>query len=210
MATLNVNQVLNIISARTSNTKQKKMLLARLPHSWNPIGVHIIFTFYVHLRHSVSVNLYAANGTYTCTHRNATSLPRELLTVLRELWTLTNWRVYEDKKCSRITVEDLKIETGVTDDQLNQKCTEEHLKKVASSVGNYTKFASGFHLPQGVKSRIRVDQSLSYNQKTEAVFLWWHENVKNSTYLIFVQVSLNPIVSEKDVAREMCRLCAGN
>ncbi len=110
---------------------------------------------------------------------------------------------------SRITVEDLKAETGVTDDQLNQRCALKHLRDITPSVGNYLKFASHFNLPPGDLAGINVDLNLSYPQRTEAVFLWWHKNIKYATYLSFVQMCLNPSVSEGDVAREMCRLCAG-
>ncbi len=107
----------------------------------------------------------------------------------------------------RITVESLKKETGVTDHQLNQSCTEEHLKKIAPHVENYTKFASKLNLPKGVQAGIRVDLNSSYIQRTEAVFLWWCRNIQNATYLSFVQVCLDPTVSEGDVARKMCKLC---
>ncbi len=104
-------------------------------------------------------------------------------------------------------IEDLKKKTGVTDDQLNQKCTEEHLKKIASSVRNFTKFADVLYLPPGVASCISVDTNES--KKAEAVLLKWHKMFFGSTYLLFVQACLHPSVSEGDVAEEMCRLCAG-
>ncbi len=81
------------------------------------------------------------------------------------------------------------------------------MKKIAPHVEDYTKFASKFNLPKGVQTGIKVDLNSSYPQRTEAVFLWWHKNIQNATYLSFVQVCLDPSVSEGDVAREMCKLC---
>ncbi len=81
------------------------------------------------------------------------------------------------------------------------------MKKITPSVGNYLKFASHFNLPPGDLAGINVNPNLSYNLKTEAVFLWWRKNIQNATYLSFVQACLDPSVSEGDVARKMCRLC---
>ncbi len=107
----------------------------------------------------------------------------------------------------RITVDSLKEETGVTDHQLNQRCTLKHLRDITPYVGNYHKFVTHFNLRPGDLADIKVDPNLSHNLKTEAVFLWWHRNIQNATYLSFVQVCLDPTVSEGDVARKMCKLC---
>ncbi len=122
---------------------------------------------------------------------------------------MTTFSILDILEQSRITVEDLKKETGVTDDQLNQRCTLKHLRDITPSVGNYLKFASHFNLPPGVLAGINANLNLSFKQKTETVFLWWQANIQNATYLSFVQACLDPTVSEGAVARKMCRLCAG-
>ncbi len=103
-------------------------------------------------------------------------------------------------------VADLKAQTGVTDDQLNKICTKHHLRKIASSVDNYLRFATRFSLPRGVLAGIQTDLNLTFVQKTERVFLWWRENMANPTYLSFVETCLE--FTEGGVAREICRLCA--
>ncbi|XP_064387238.1 uncharacterized protein LOC135335603 isoform X4 [Halichondria panicea] len=103
------------------------------------------------------------------------------------------------------TLEDLKMETKVTDAQLRLKCTVKHLKELAPSVGNYPKFASAFNLTGGDLSNIETDLKLSYTSKTEQVFLWWSKNTKSPTYLTFVKTCLN--LKEGGLAREMCILC---
>ncbi len=86
------------------------------------------------------------------------------------------------------TLEDLKMETKVTDAQLRLKCTVKHLKELAPSVENYPKFASAFNLTGGDLSNIETDLKLSYTSKTERVFLWWSKNTKSPTYLSFVTI----------------------
>ena len=103
-------------------------------------------------------------------------------------------------------VTSLKTETGVTEDQLDQRCPVKHLHKVAPFVGNYTKFATCFNLPPAVTSGINANQLSSFQQKTEAVFEWWRSNTRNSTYRKFIQACID--ISEGDVARRMSELCA--
>ncbi len=107
-----------------------------------------------------------------------------------------------------LTLEDLIQETKVTDAQLGLKCTVEHLRELAPSVRNYPKFASEFNLSGGDLSDIETDLKLSYTSKTEQVFLWWHNNTKNPTYLTFVQSCL--YLNEGGLAHKMCLLCQGN
>ncbi len=107
---------------------------------------------------------------------------------------------------SRLTIDRLKAETGVTDDQLNQRCVEKHLKEIVPFVKNFNKFATIFKLPDDSLSGIDNNPNLELVQKTEAVFLWWSKNTKNPTYRSFVESSIE--LSEDDIAREMCELCA--
>ncbi len=106
-----------------------------------------------------------------------------------------------------LSLEDLKRETKVTDVQLGLKCTVKHLKQLASSVANYPKFASVFNLTGGELSDIETNLKLSYCSKTEQVFLWWSNNIRNPTYLSFVESCL--YLKEGGLAREMCTLCQG-
>ncbi len=107
---------------------------------------------------------------------------------------------------SRLTVEILKTETGVTDYQLQQKCTIEHLKAITIDVGNYPQFASKFDLPPAVRAGIENHTpKFEYRQMTEEVFLWWSRNTGNATYLVFVQACLE--FGKGGIARTMCELC---
>ncbi len=107
---------------------------------------------------------------------------------------------------SRLTIDCLKAETGVIDDKLNQRCFEKHLKEIVPFVKNFNKFATIFKLPDDILSGIDNDPNLELVQKTEAVFLWWRENIRNATYRSFVESSIE--LSEDDTARKMCELCA--
>ncbi len=113
--------------------------------------------------------------------------------------------IFSDEN-NKITITSLKTETGVTDDQLDQRCPVKHLHKVAPFVGNYTKFATCFNLPPGEISGINANLLLSFQQKTEAVFQYWSSNTKNACYRSFIQACID--ISEGDVARRMSLLCA--
>ncbi len=104
----------------------------------------------------------------------------------------------------RITVNDLKVEIEVTDEQLRQKCAIEHLKDIAPDVENYTKFAKHYEIPKGELAGI-TDPLKDVVEKTEAVFLWWREFNPDPTYLRFVNDCLK--LREGNLARKMCSLC---
>ncbi len=104
-----------------------------------------------------------------------------------------------------ITVNDLKVEKEVTDEQLRQKCAPQHLKDIAPSIGDYIKFAKHYEIPKGELAEIKNSTEIDFVAKTEAVLLWWREFNPDPTYLRFVNDCLK--LREGDVAREMCSLC---
>ncbi len=107
---------------------------------------------------------------------------------------------------SRITVEDLKVQTGVEDWQLSLECRDEHLLDITKHIGNYTRFASRMNLYESVIQTIVANLLWpTHGQKAEQVFKEWKKNSK-ATYLEFVKICLE--LSEGDVAREMCKHCA--
>ncbi len=107
----------------------------------------------------------------------------------------------------RLNINDLKKQTGVSDNQLGQECQEKHLKKITQDVENYLQFASKFDLPRDVLADIKTDNKLLFGQRTEKVFLWWRKNSGNPTYLTFVQACLE--LGQGDIARKMCNMCKG-
>ncbi|XP_064387310.1 uncharacterized protein LOC135335654 isoform X6 [Halichondria panicea] len=104
----------------------------------------------------------------------------------------------------KITVNDLKVEKEVTDEQLRQKCAIEHLKDIAPDVESYKKFAKHYEIPKGELADI-TDPLKSVVEKTEAVVLWWREFNPDPTYLRFVNDCLK--LREPNLARKMCSLC---
>ena len=111
------------------------------------------------------------------------------------------------KVMPRLNINDLKKQTGVSDNQLGQECQEKHLKKITQDVENYLQFASKFDLPRDVLADIKTDNKLLFGQRTEKVFLWWRKNSGNPTYLTFVQACLE--LGQGDIARKMCKMCKG-
>ncbi len=106
---------------------------------------------------------------------------------------------------SHITVDSLKKYTGVTDYQLDKNCSEAHLKLLTPHIGNYTKFASALGISNNEISGISTHPLWDFQQKTEAVLLWWCNNA-DATYRSFVETCIS--LSEGGIAREMCKLCA--
>lgn len=106
-----------------------------------------------------------------------------------------------------LTIDSLKTETNVTDDQLKRLCLDRHLKEISIHVGQYHQFASIFGLRDGEVSDIDTDLRLNYALKTEKVFLTWKKNNSNPSYLNFVTTCIR--LREGGLARRMCQLCAG-
>ncbi len=107
---------------------------------------------------------------------------------------------------SIITLNSLKRDFKVSDDQLKQKCSKEHLEIVAPDVENYLEFASRFNLRKGESKEIKTYLDLTYTQKTKAVFLWWNKNCLDATHQKFIETCLD--IPDGDAAKAMCRLCA--
>ena len=106
----------------------------------------------------------------------------------------------------RIKIDDLKKEINVTDSQLDQKCSNEHLKDVARDVKNYTEFATEFEIPKGDLAEIEHDPNMTFTLKTEKVFLLWNQNYANTSYKKFVEICIK--LFKGDIAKKMCKLCA--
>ena len=109
---------------------------------------------------------------------------------------------------NKIPIDELKAKSGVSDSQLDQKCSVEHLNKVALYVKNdmYSNFADSFNLPKDLKSDIDNNPDKSFHEKIEAVFQWWSNNVENATYRKFLQICSD--LSEEDIAIRMYKLCS--
>ncbi len=105
-----------------------------------------------------------------------------------------------------ITLDSLKRDFKLSDDQLKQKCSKQHLEIVAPDVENYLEFASRLNLRKGDLKEIKTDVDLTYIQKTKAVLLWWNKNCDDATYKIFIETCLD--IPDGDSAKAMSRLCA--
>lgn len=109
-------------------------------------------------------------------------------------------------RMARITVQQLKDKTGVTDAHLATVCSDRHLKELADHIEDYQQYAYVLELKDWKIREINTDVSMSYIMKTLAVLRQWrNDNAFKATYLNLLKAVLS--VGEGMVAVKLCELC---
>ncbi len=105
----------------------------------------------------------------------------------------------------RITVNDLKMHIGVTDEQLALQCSYPHFSQLAPKVPNWLSLAIVLGLEEYQRQAIKVDLQLDYLNKTLEVLMVWKKNLgQEATYLRLVRGCLD--MSNAILAGEICEL----
>ncbi len=106
---------------------------------------------------------------------------------------------------SRVTIQNLKQHTGVTDKQLNLQCLDKHFDQLAPKVSNWLSLAMSLNLEDYQQLAIRVDLQLDYLHKTVEVLKVWKKNSgREATYLRLVEACLE--MSNAILAGDVCTL----
>ena len=105
----------------------------------------------------------------------------------------------------RVSVQDLKTHTGVTDTQLALQCTDEHLNQLAPKVPNWFTLAVTLGLEEYQRNAIKVNLDLEYLYKTIEVLKVWKKKMgREATYLRLVRGCLE--MSNALLAGDVCTL----
>lgn len=109
--------------------------------------------------------------------------------------------------CS-ITFLDLIRHVGVSESDLNQKCTREHLDIITKEVGNWLDYVYALGLSDQETNAIRTDSMLSYGAKSRRMLEVWHnKNGFEATYRRLTNVFLEG--GNANIAEIVCKLVQG-
>ena len=109
---------------------------------------------------------------------------------------------------AHVTLEQLKDNTGVTDEQLGLICSNEHLNKIADDINNYLQYAHALGLKDRQTAEIHTNINFTFLLKTQKVLLTWkNDNIYTATYQRLADVSLE--LGSAVLAGKICQLCKG-
>ena len=107
-----------------------------------------------------------------------------------------------------IILENLKRQTGVTDEQLNKEVNDLDLDDLSEHIVEYRKYGQRLHLSEADVKSIERDPRLFHSVKliTAEVFKEWHRKLSfEATYRELVEVALK--LEDGIAAKKICEVC---
>lgn len=107
-----------------------------------------------------------------------------------------------------VSLGELKHILNVTDDQLDQKCTDNHLQRIAQQMDNWRSYATALEILDWQIQEIETDSKSDFFGKSIRVLRYWKENTKNTaTYFDLASMCLRE--GNARLAGEACKLSKG-
>ena len=107
-----------------------------------------------------------------------------------------------------VSLDELKYILEVTDEQLSQKCSDDHLQRLARRMDDWRAFATALELFRWQIREIETDSHSEFLEKSIQVLQYWKQNVTNiATYFHLAKVCLRE--GNSRLAGEVCKLSKG-
>ncbi len=109
---------------------------------------------------------------------------------------------------SQLNIDTLKLKTGVTDTQLDQRIEQEHLMSLADLLGSYEKFVRkpGFDLTNADIADLKKIAFMNGNQLAMCEALTrWRKFITPFTYRSLLEILIS--LREGALADQVCRTC---
>ena len=104
-----------------------------------------------------------------------------------------------------MTIEKLTEHVGIDTSVLDQRCSEEHLRKIAKKISNWEQFAKPLGLSEQDIQEIRTDNNLDYEMKALRVLEKWMKFYSfTATYANLMCICLEQ--RDAVLAEEVCKL----
>ena len=104
-----------------------------------------------------------------------------------------------------MTIEKLTEHVGIATSVLDQRCSEEHLRKIAKRISNWEQYAKPLGLSEQDIQEIRTDNNLDYEMKALRVLEKWTKFYSFiATYKNLVRICLEQ--RDAVLAEEVCKL----
>ena len=104
-----------------------------------------------------------------------------------------------------MTIEELTEHVRIATSVLDQRCSEDHLRKIAKKISNWEQYAKPLGLSDQDIQEIRTDNNLDYEMKTLRVLEKWTKFYGfKATYKNLVRICLEQ--RDAVLAEEVCKL----
>ena len=104
-----------------------------------------------------------------------------------------------------MTIEELTEHVGIATSVLDQRCSEDHLRKIAKKISNWEQYAKPLGLSDQDMQEIRTDNNLDYEMKTHRVLEKWTMFYGfKATYKNLMHICLDQ--RDAVLAEEVCKL----
>ena len=104
-----------------------------------------------------------------------------------------------------MSVEELTEHVGIVTSALDQRCSEEHLGKIAKKISNWEQYAKPLGLSDQHIRDIKTDNNLEYGMKALRVLEKWKKrNAFKATYKNLIRTFLDQ--NDAELAEQICKL----
>ncbi len=108
-----------------------------------------------------------------------------------------------------ITVADIVRHVGISEEDLDRECSNEHLQEIGTFLPNWATFAEALLLTTAQITGIQVNPNICYEMKAEKVLeLWRRRDVFRATYRRLVEICLHRF-KHGEAAKKICLLVKG-
>ena len=106
-----------------------------------------------------------------------------------------------------ITFEELIVYVGISAEELNKPCSDEHITSISLFLGNWQTVAPLLGLTEADKEDIEEEGKNTQDKRYKTLRRWKDKNLFKGTYEVLVDVFLK--LGKADLAEKVCRLLVG-
>ena len=103
-----------------------------------------------------------------------------------------------------ITLEDLIIYVGISADELNKPCSDEHITRISLFLANWQTVAPHLGLTEADEEDVEEEGKKTQDKRYKMLRRWKAKNLFKATYRVLVDVFLK--LGRADIAEKVCRL----
>ena len=103
-----------------------------------------------------------------------------------------------------ITFEELIAYVGISADELNKPCSDEHMASISLFLANWQIVAPHLGLTETDEEEVEEEGRKTQDKRYKILRRWKNKNLYKATYRVLVDVFLK--LSRADIAEKMCRL----
>ena len=106
-----------------------------------------------------------------------------------------------------ITFEELVAKVGISADELNKQCSDEHIASISLFLDNWHIIAPHLGLTETDREDVEDVEKKTQEKRHKTLWKWKARNSFKATYRVLVDVFLK--LSRDDLAEKVCKLLVG-